>query len=313
MRRGRFIHRCLKSTYHHSAFNQAKLVNGVDALRDISEFRFSKALRPFSFAVALMSCAIGIRLAMLDGYSDIQRAILILVAGLLAQAGVNLINDMGDWQDLKRGQSQPILALVKRNFIIGLACFALAAILASVLIQQAHQTLLWICMIGLVGAIGYALPPIDLKSRGLAVAFVFWLMGVFMVCGSYLAMGGGWRLSVLLNAVPISLLVSALLLANEIRDYEQDKQRNLKTLSVRIGLTRARSLYLSLVILTILLTILLYLSGFLANPLWLIPSLFFLRKPLSLLSATEGERSALPPLTAKFLLIFGSLYLFALT
>lgn len=279
----------------------------------VSEFRFAKALRPFSFAVALISCAIGIRLAVIDGYGDIQRALLIVVAGLLAQAGVNLINDMGDWQDLKREQTQPILASVKCNFLIGLACFALAAILASILIQQAHQALLWICIIGLVGAIGYALPPIDLKSRGLAVALVFWLMGVLMVYGSYLAMGGGWRLSVLLNAVPISLLVSALLLANEIRDYEEDKQRDLKTLSVRIGLSRARSLYLSLVILTVLIPILLYLSGFLANPLWLIPSLFFLRKPLISLSATEGERAALPPLTAQFLLIFGSLYLFALT
>ncbi len=278
----------------------------------LSDFHFFKALRPFSFAVALMSCALGIRMAMLDGYGSSLKAILILIAGLLAQSGVNLINDMGDWSDLKRHQSLQLLAVVKRNFLLGLGAFFLAALIAIYLLQHTDPLLFWICLVGLIGALGYALPPIDLKGRGLAVVLVFWLMGVLMVSGAYLAMGGRLHSDVVLLSIPLSLLVSALLLANEIRDFEADKRRGLGTLSVRIGLQNARTLYLLLLIVSLLLPVVYYFTSGLLNPFWLIFSLPLLKQPMALQKQAEGKREALPPLTARFLIVFGLLYLLSL-
>lgn len=279
----------------------------------LEEFHLLKALRPFSFAVALVSCTLGITLAYLDGYTDPLKIVLILLAGLLAQSGVNLVNDMGDWGDLKRYQSAEVLGRVRRNFIIGLLAFVLAALIALYLLQEAHWSLFVICVIGLLGALGYALPPIDLKSRGLAVVLVFWLMGVLMVFGAYLALGGGWSWTVFWNSIPISLLVSELLLANEIRDQEADAERGLRTLSVRIGLANARVLYRVILLLAILLPVVLYLFGIFGNPLWLFPVVLLMRQPLRLLSQPRGERQLLPPLTARLLLLFGGLYVISLS
>lgn len=275
------------------------------------DFALLKALRPFSFSVALISCALGIRLALLEGYGDWQQAGLIFLAGLLAQSGVNLVNDMGDWEDLVKYQTEAVRRLVKRNFLLGLFCFFLAAGVALYLLQDANVALLWICLIGLVGALGYALPPVDLKGRGLAVVMVFWLMGVLMIYGAYLAMGGGWQMDVLVHSIPVSLLVSQLLLSNEIRDYESDKRRELKTLSFRIGLTAARQLYRSILVAVFVLPIVFYLAGLLTNPLWLLPAVFLLKPLLRLIKAEEGGRKDLPPMTARLLMVFGLLYMIA--
>jgi len=67
----------------------------------------------------------------------------------------------------------------------------------------------------------------------------------------YLASGA------ILASVPVGLLVSAVLLANNIRDIENDSKKGAKTLAIIMGYTAASMLYASLLSFTYFLLILL--------------------------------------------------------
>ncbi|KAG1654020.1 putative sodium-dependent transporter YocS [Nymphon striatum] len=72
---------------------------------------------------------------------------------------------------------------------------------------------------------------------------------ILFVLGAYLAMSGHFSAQVLLHSIPISILISLLLLSNELRDWESDKSKDVGTLTVRIGYQNAVRLYWFLIVL----------------------------------------------------------------
>lgn len=283
---------------------------------DLSKYSFWRALRPFSFTVALVICLTGISSAMVSSAFSALSAVLVLAGGLLLQAGVNLINDYADRHQLSVVPcSVPHLQALKcieQNFRTGLCCFLLATVIALYLVTQVGIGLLWLALLGMIGALGYTLEPLNYKRRGLGVALVFWFMGVLMVSGSYFAVTGDLSAKVIWQSVPVSLLTSLLLLSNELRDYEADRRDNIATLSVRIGYARASHFYLVMVVATYLSSIMLWWNGALQS-LWpLLPSLLCVVSPYRLLQVDETQRKALTPLTGRLFLVFGLGYCLAL-
>ena len=283
---------------------------------DLSKYSFWHALRPFSFTVALVICLTGITSAAVSTSYNLLSAILVLAGGLLLQAGVNLINDYADRQQLRQESDSTahLMALnrVEQNFRVGMICFLLASVIAFYLVSQVGIGLLWLALIGLIGALGYTLEPINYKRRGLGVLLVFWFMGVLMVTGSYFAVSGELTAQVLWQSLPVSLLTALLLLSNELRDYEADQRDGINTLSVRIGFAPAVKLYMAMILLTYLSAMLLWANGGLQS-LWpLLPSLLCLPAPYRLLQVEAGQRKPLTPLTGRLFLIFGLGYCLAL-
>ncbi len=278
-----------------------------------SRYSFLHALRPFSFPVAVTTCLIGLTTAWQAGELIPLNAVLVLIGGLLLQAGVNLINDYSDLALLRREPEASRLALqVQRNFAFGLGCFLAAVPIGLYLVLDRSFELLWLFLIGLLGALGYTLKPLNYKARGLAVALVFWLMGVLMVSGSHVAAGGELNGDILLLSVPISLLVSLLLLSNELRDYESDRRDGLKTLTVRIGYPAARRLFYLLLLVTLLWSLGLAGRGLLQQPWWLLAALPFAVRLQRYLALPEGQRRGLTPATGQLVMVFGLLFCLAL-
>ena len=200
------------------------------------KYTFIGAVRPFSFPVALVTCSIGLLLAWQQGAFSLMQALLVLAGGVLLQAGVNLINDYSDLSLLRRySDSEWKVRAVQRHFRLGMACFLLASVIALYFVSVRGMGFLVLCLLGLLGALGYTLKPINYKSRGLGVVLVFWLMGVMMISGSALALGAPMTPALLLQSVPVSLLVALLLLSNELRDFESDSRDGHATLTVRSG------------------------------------------------------------------------------
>lgn len=279
----------------------------------LGKYTFIRALRPFSFPVALVTCLIGILLAALQQPIDLVSAVLVLVGGVLLQAGVNLINDHADIRLLRQQPGQEgLINAIRYNFRCGMLCFLLAAVIGFHFVVEQGIGFLLLCVLGLVGALGYTLSPVNYKSRGLGVVLVFWLMGVLMIAGSALAMGAQLNTALLLQTVPVSLLVSLLLLSNELRDYESDRQDGLHTLTVRIGYAASVRLYLILLASAYLMAVVLLALGLLPGALWLLPSLLLVFKPVRLLRAAPEQRRPLTPATARLLLGFGGLFCVAL-
>ena len=276
----------------------------------LEKYRFSKALRPFSFPVAIIACLVGIAAAYADGYWNLGSVSLILVAGVLLQAGVNLINDHADLPLLTG--SDPLLQLsrdrVRFNFKVGMLCFLIAAVIGFYLITIAGLSLLLISVVGLLGALGYTVAPINYKNRGLGVIMVFWLMGVLMITGSYIAVGAPFDWSIVWLSLPISCLVSLLLLSNELRDYERDIDDGLSTLTVRLGYQSSVWIYWSLLISALVISIVLALLGYLSHIWLLLFVLLLLPQPFRLLQAKAADRKGLTPATARILLGFGTVF-----
>ena len=144
------------------------------------------------------------------------------------------------------------------------------------------------------------------------MVLVFWLMGVLMISGSAVALGASVTAELVLQSLPVSLLVSLLLLSNELRDYETDQRDGHNTLTVRVGYHFSVRLYCVLLALAYLLLALLLALGLLPGAFWLLPSLLLTLKPVCLLNAPAERRAPLTPATARLLLGFGLLFCVAL-
>lgn len=276
------------------------------------KYRFRQALRPFSFSVAFIVCLTGILVAAREGVSDLFLSFLIISAGLLLQAGVNLINDHADLGLSKSRLDFKSAALIKQNFKYGLCCFLIAAAIGIYLIFVSGIGLLWLSVLGFLGALGYTMEPVNYKRRGLAVVFVFWLMGVFMVLGSYYVMTSQISSTAFYLSIPVSIFTSLLLLSNEIRDFEADRSQGIGTLSVRIGYTAAIRLYVGLLAIAYLSSLILWGLGFLPYAWIVLFSLPLMIKPLGYLNRTAVERKPLTPATGVLFFAFGSAYCSAL-
>ena len=285
-------------------------------MKPLHQYSFKRALRPFSLVVAVVSCGLGILIAWDDGYQNPYLALWIMLGGILAQAGINLVNDIEDLPLIPKSHPQysRITGMINRNTKAGLICFMLASAIGLYLISKQGWPLFMLILISGLASLSYNFGPINFKHRGLAMVQVFLLMGIFMVQGAYLAMSGHFSSQALLHSIPISLLISLLLLSNELRDWETDKDKNIQTLTVRIGYKNSVNLYWALIIASYLLAAIFFASGQLHQLLWLLLPLPLLIPIQGYLKATKNaaKRVQLTPMTGRFFFLFGLAYMLAL-
>lgn len=281
-------------------------------MKPLQQYKFIKALRPFSLSVAIISCGLGILIAWGEGFQHLDIALWIMLGGILAQAGINLINDIEDLPQIPRDHANFVVVknLISRNTKIGISCFVLASLIGAYLVSLQGWPLFILILFSALTSLSYNLGPLNFKHRGLAIVQVFLLMGIVMVQGAYLAMSGHFSALVLLHSIPVSLLVSLLLLSNELRDWEVDKNNGVQTLTVRIGYEKAVRLYWLLVFTSYLLALVFFLWGQLQQPLWLLIPLLLLYPIKQYLSASE--RKQLTPMTGRFFFLYGVAYMLAL-
>lgn len=275
-------------------------------MKKTEEYRFLTALRPFSLVISLVSAALGVLLAWQDGYQNALHALLIVAGAIMAQAAVNLINDLEDLPQLPQESSAPRKSIWRNTVWAALFFVAALAVAAYFIVLQGWEILALVVAVTVL-ALSYNLGPINFKHRGLALIQVFFLMGICLVEGAYFAMAGSLSMDAFWLSLPISLLISLVLLSNELRDWEDDSAQGVGTLTVRIGYPRAVALYATMIVLSYVLALLLldderlYRAWLLLLPLPLLYPIF------RHLGATE--RSALTPMTGRFFLVFGLAWL----
>ncbi|WP_086480575.1 prenyltransferase [Oceanospirillum sanctuarii] len=280
------------------------------------KYQLLKAARPFSLVVAVLSCLQGIILGWQESSAPFLFTTAILAGGIFLQFAVNLINDHSDIRELDQrfpnaseSEKRAIAQSIDRNYQLGIVCFLIATVIGLFLITLRGLDLLWLCLIGLAGAYFYTQEPINYKNRGLGVPVVFFMMGILMIAGSSFVMTGDFRISDLLQAIPLSILTSLLLLSNEIRDFESDKAVGQNTLTVRIGYQSAIWLYRTMVLLAYLAVLGLWLFEVMPFTGLVLISVVALKAPLKLLTAAPNDRLMITPLTGRFHAVFGILLL----
>lgn len=176
--------------------------------------------------------------------------LLILTAGVAAQAGANLINDFFEGSFHYRnihGTRISFFGLQRSIFDIavflsGLAALGAAALIGLYLVWLTDWILLLIGVIGLAGAYAYTGEPFVYKRYGLSVPLSFLLMGPLMNLGAWYAVTASLSWYPVLFGLPSSLFVPALMLSNEMRDLDSDQGGGAGTFAVRMG--RRRSIFI---------------------------------------------------------------------
>jgi 1,4-dihydroxy-2-naphthoate octaprenyltransferase len=227
----------------------------VDQKRSLPSVWF-QASRPFSLTASVLPVVIGAVLAAsAEGPVLWPLFPLIVVCSLLFHIGTNMVSDYFDYcrgvdRDETLGGSRVLiegLVTPKQLLAAGIILFAIGFSLGLLLVAVRGWPILILGVIGLLGGWFYTGGPVAYKYVALGDLLVFILMGPLMVIGSYLALTGGFSLTVLYASLPVGCLVAAILHANNLRDIAHDARANIKTMAMVLGVPAAKAIYVGLV------------------------------------------------------------------
>ncbi len=120
-----------------------------------------------------------------------------------------------------------------------------------------NMGLFWIGLVGMLGSYAYTGEPFVYKRKGLGALFSLILVGFLMVLGSYMVFSPVWTLKPVIQALPASLMIPLMMMSNEIRDYDRDKELGIRTSTVIFGKSYGYFMYVFLLVSAYFLTIVL--------------------------------------------------------
>ncbi len=209
------------------------------------------AIRPRTLPAAASGVVMGSALAWRDGSFQFAPALAALCVALLLQIGSNVANDVFDFErgaDTAERQGPVRItqagllspAQVKRGMWI---IFELAALCGLYLASLRGWTVILIGLAAIISAIAYTGGPFPLGYYGLGDVFVFIFFGVVAVTGTYYVQAGSVSMAAWWMAIPVGLIITAILVVNNLRDIENDRVAGKHTLAVRMGAKTAKVEY----------------------------------------------------------------------
>jgi 1,4-dihydroxy-2-naphthoate octaprenyltransferase len=291
------------------------------------------AARPATLPAAAVPVLVGAAAAVHEGVSFRPLVFAAtLAAALLIQIGTNFAND---YSDFHRGadhegrlgptrvtQSGLIEhAMVRRGIVVA---FGTAALLGIYLAFVGGWPIVVIGVLSIICGLAYTGGPWPFGYHGLGDLFVFLFFGLVAVSGTAYLQAGSWSSFALALGVPIGLLVTNILVVNNLRDLDTDHAAGKRTLAVRLGERATRIQYTLFVVVAYLTLPLLSLSELViprsasvTTHLWLLLPLLSLPLAVSLvrtiLSGVAGrELNPILKRSGQLLLLFGVLLALAL-
>ncbi|NSL51374.1 1,4-dihydroxy-2-naphthoate polyprenyltransferase [Calidifontibacillus erzurumensis] len=206
-----------------------------------------RQLRPHTLTASFVPVSIGTALALLDGSVNILLFLAMLIASLLIQAATNLFNEYYDYKrGLDNADSIGIGGGIVRDgiapkTILNVACgfFAIAILLGLYICANSSW---WIAAIGIVCMITayfYTGGPFPIAYSPFGEIVAGFFMGVVIILIAYFIQVGSISLESILISIPISILIGAILLSNNIRDLDGDKKSGRRTLAILVGREKA--------------------------------------------------------------------------
>ena len=213
-------------------------------------------IRPFSFTASLLPVAVGGAIALQRGQMHWSLFVAALLGGLGLHIGTNVINEIYDVRQGIDSITSPRMSMAilkgrvteRGAFAVAWAGFLTALLMGIYLLVNRGWPIAVLGVIGFVGGYFYTAPPFQYKYRALGLPLVFILMGPLMVLGSYYAVSGNFDPGLLVVALPVGLLVTAILHGNEWRDVAEDTRHGFTTLSAQVGRDAAHWIYVMLVL-----------------------------------------------------------------
>ncbi len=154
--------------------------------------------------------------------------------------------------------------------IAGLASVAVLGAIAIVYLLwylADYPLLLPLALFGAFCGVFYSHPPFQWSYQGIGEIMIGGCYGILALVSGYYVVSGELELDMIVVAIPASLSIFCVIVANEFPDIEADKAVDKKNLIVRLGLRRGALMYaavMALVYPTMLLSILVGISPWIA-------------------------------------------------
>ncbi|MCG8549173.1 MAG: 1,4-dihydroxy-2-naphthoate octaprenyltransferase, partial [Desulfobacterales bacterium] len=227
------------------------------------------AIRPKTLPAAACPVVVGAACAIADHRFSALMFAAALAGALLIQISVNLANDYFDFLNgidtpdrkgpKRMTQSGLIPPETVRNAFILTMLAALG--LGTVLIIKGGVVILCIVIASLLGVVSYSAGPCPIASNGLGEVFVFIFFGPVAVPGTYYLMAGCVTPAVFIASVPVGLMITAIIVVNNLRDIETDARAGKKTLAVILGHWRTKVEYVFLILFSFLIPCVMFASS----------------------------------------------------
>lgn len=215
------------------------------------------ATRPWSFPASIMPVLIGF------AYAYFQHSVtgvtiqwwalpFVLFSAIAFHAAGNMISDYHDAKtgvDKLESFGDTNMMLNKtfseREFLsLGLIWLAAAILSGFFVMCLSSWKLSFFGLFGMVATLLYY----KMKYSGWGDVVIFLVFGFAIVNGTVFALSGIFNWQSICISIPVSLLTTAILHANNTRDIPLDKEAGIKTFSMVLGLQRAKIYYILLVL-----------------------------------------------------------------
>ncbi|PIE69771.1 MAG: 1,4-dihydroxy-2-naphthoate polyprenyltransferase [Deltaproteobacteria bacterium] len=214
------------------------------------------AARPKTLPAAAGPVLVGTAVAARDGHFLLIPALATFLGALLLQIAVNFANDYFDAKNAIDSEERLGPVRVTQSGLIPPAQVRLAmsiALVAAALVFVyltiiGGKVIFWVGVCSILSALAYSGGPYPLASHGLGELFVLLFFGpVAVCCTAYLQAGSFTLFSLQASLVP-GLLITAIMVINNLRDIPTDRKAGKKTLAVRLGRSRTLVFYRILLI-----------------------------------------------------------------
>ena len=275
-----------------------------------------QAIRPATIPASLVPVLVGTALAYGHYVGRALPAVMAALGAVLIQIGTNLANDYFDFKkgadtDARLGPAR----VTQRGWLspeqvinATIVAFVLATFVGLYLVWVGGLPILCIGLVSILCGVLYTGGPKPLGYLGLGDVFVFIFFGPVAVCGTYFVQANTVTMAAVIASVPIGLLVTAILVVNNLRDRKTDALVNKRTLAVRFGERFARVQYATLV-LGAYACLVVAVSRGLGGTMWLVPCVtlpFAIRR---IVAIWKLDGAALNPelgQTARLAILFGA-------
>ncbi len=238
------------------------------------------AVRPFTLSASVVPVLVGSTLAIYHGAFSVWLFVLILLGSMLVQVGTNLVDEYADHAETQsEGKVLAPYKVIARGLLTPRAvrlgagvCFGIAAAIGVYLVFNTGWPLALICLASVAVAYGYSAGPLPLGTIGLGEPLVFIFMGPVMVLSTFYVHTHTLTWPVVWLSVPIGCLVMAILVVNNLRDVDEDREHGKASMATIWGQRTAASVFCGLLIVAFGSVVMLVASG--AGPwIWLAPLL----------------------------------------
>jgi 1,4-dihydroxy-2-naphthoate polyprenyltransferase len=254
--------------------------------------------RPHTLTASFVPVLLGTALAMKSGKIHIGLFLAMLIASLLIQAATNMFNE---YFDFKRGLDNEhsvgiggtiVRDGIKPKTVINLA-FGFYGIALLLGVYICANSSWWLAVVGLICmSIGYLYTggPHPIAYTPFGEIFAGFFMGMLIILISFFIQTGTVDGTSILLSIPSMVLVGEILLANNIRDLDGDKENGRNTLAIILGKKKAIYLLAGMFTFSYLWIIAMIISG--VAPIWV--AIVILSAPKAIKATLGFIKNSLP-------------------